>query len=441
MAPSETSSPSSQIVSPARSVRGEIEVPSNKSISHRAAIVGAICEGHVTVDNFLLASDCLATLEAMRMLGVSIEENGPGRFEIEGVGLYGLKEPADTIDCGNSGTTMRLMAGLLAAQNFSARLTGDQYLRQRPMDRVILPLRQMGAKLGGEGGDTLAPIDIQGSPLSPITYDSPVASAQVKSAILLAGLYCDGKTTVREPYKSRDHTERMLHELGARIEVGELTASVTGPATLRAREIVVPGDISSAAFFVAAAAMMQDSEILLRNVGLNRTRATFLDTARGMGADIAGMDIEDDGLSEPVGDLVVRGGRRLKAVRIGADDIPRISDEIPIIAVMALSAEGTTIIEGAAELRVKETDRLSAIAENLSALGAQIEEKPDGLVIPGPQRVKGGTVDSFGDHRIAMAMAIAGLVADGPVTITDTDWVSTSFPDFFDVLQKVAVRD
>ena len=438
MAPPQSVSQSERVVSPARSVTGEIAVPPDKSISHRSVLIGSICEGAVTVDNFLRAEDCLATLKAMRMLGVSIEEIGPGRLEIEGVGLRGLKEPTDTIDCGNSGTTMRLMMGLLAAQDFPSRLTGDQYLRKRPMARIIGPLRQMGARLSAQDGDKLAPIEIDVSALEPISYDSPIASAQVKSAILLAGLYCDGTTTVREPYKSRDHTERMLHEFGATVEADELSASVTGPARLRGSKIIVPGDISSAAFFIAAAAMLPGSELLLRNIGLNRTRSGFLDVALDMGAKISGASEDDTGLNEPTSDLRVRGGNRLRAVKIGAKDIPRLIDEIPIIAVMAVHAEGTTIIEGAGELRVKETDRLSAIATNLKALGADIEEKPDGLIIPGPQKLRGGEVDSFGDHRMAMAMAIAALTAENPVTINDTACVATSFPGFFDALAQVA---
>lgn len=375
----------------------------------------------------------------MRILGVSIHEAEAGRLEIDGAGLDGLKPPVSTIDCGNSGTTMRLMMGLLSAQGFPSLLTGDQSLRQRPMDRVILPLRQMGARLRGRNEDTLAPIEIEGTKLKPIVYDSPIASAQVKSAILLAGLYCTGKTTVKEPRKSRDHTERMLHRLGVVVEVDELSASVVGPALLRAGEITVPGDISSASFLLAAAAMLPQSQLLVRGVGLNRTRSGFLDVLREMGADVSGAESADNGLSEPSGDLLVRGGRTLKAVHIGPRDIPRLIDEVPIIAVLALRAEGVTIIEGAGELRVKETDRLNALAKNLSALGARVEEKPDGLVIPGPQRLRGGAVESFGDHRTAMAMAVAGLVAEGPVTINDTACVATSFPGFFRTVRDVAV--
>jgi 3-phosphoshikimate 1-carboxyvinyltransferase len=432
--------PSEIIVSPANSVGGAIDVPSDKSISHRSILIGSISEGSVSVSNFLHAEDCLATLEAMRMLGVSITETGPRELRIDGVGLRGLKEPADTIDCGNSGTTMRLMMGLLAAQDFASRLTGDKYLQQRPMARIIEPLRLMGANLSGREGDKLAPIEIRGARLKPITYDSPIASAQVKSAILLAGLFCDGETIVREPFKSRDHTERMLHRFGARVRAGDLSASVTGPATLRADRITIPGDISSAAFFIAAAAMLPGSELIVRNVGLNRTRSGFLDVALAMGADISGMDAQDGGLDEPACDLLVRGTEKLKAITIGAKDIPRLIDEVPIIAIMALAAEGTTIIEGAEELRVKETDRLASIAKNLTALGAQIEEKPDGLIIPGQQRLRGGTVESFGDHRTAMSLAIAALAAEGPVTIKDTTCIATSFPAFFDTLDEVSER-
>lgn len=424
----------SETIHPARCIQGKISVPPDKSISHRAVLIGSIATGRITVHNFLQAEDSLATLQAMRSLGVEIEENPEGQLTIEGVGLHGLQQPGNIIDCGNSGTTMRLMMGLLAAQRFSACLTGDQYLRKRPMDRVITPLRQMGARLSAQEGDTLAPIEIEGTSLKPITYDSPIASAQVKSAILLAGLYCNGTTTVREPYKSRDHTERMFHRFGATIEAGEQSASVEGPAALAGEEITVPGDISSAAFFMAAAAMLPGSELTLNNIGLNRTRSGFLDIMRKMGAEFSGADADDDGLSELSGDVLVRGSRQLKAVRIGPRDIPRLIDEIPIIAVMALCAEGTTIIEGAQELRVKETDRLSALVGNLSALGVQIEEKPDGLIIPGPQRLKGGSVDSFGDHRTAMAMAMAALIAEDAVTINDTACVATSFPNFFEAL-------
>jgi 3-phosphoshikimate 1-carboxyvinyltransferase len=439
----------SETIYPARSIQGDLKVPPDKSISHRAVLIGSVAEGRVEVKNFLDAGDCVSTLNAMRLLGVSIEEKGSGELEIEGVGLQGLKPPSDIIDCGNSGTMMRLMMGLLAAQKFPSRLTGDQYLRKRPMGRVIQPLRQMGAQLRGQEGDRFAPIEINGvSPerassrqasLMPIVYDSPVASAQVKSAILLAGLYCNGTTVVREPYKSRDHTERMLHRLGATLDVKELSAAVTGPALLRGAEIVVPGDISSAAFFMAAAALLPGSELLLRDVGLNRTRSGFLDVLEQMGAPMSGVDIPDYGLNEPSNDVLVQGASTLKAAHVGARDIPRLIDEVPIIAVLALRAEGTTVIEGAEELRVKETDRLSAIAKNLAVLGARVEERPDGLIITGPQRLRGGTVDSFGDHRTAMAMAVAALVADGPVTINDTACVSTSFPDFFELLRKVAI--
>jgi 3-phosphoshikimate 1-carboxyvinyltransferase len=430
----------SEIISPARTVRGEIRTPPDKSVSHRAVLIGSITDGLTTVNNFLRADDCLATLTAMRMLGVRIDEPASDTLAIEGVGLHGLKPPSRTIDCGNSGTTMRLLMGLLAAQRFPSRLTGDQYLRKRPMDRVIQPLREMGARLRGRAGDTLAPIEIDAASLHPLTYDSPIASAQVKSAILLAGLYCTGTTTVREPYKSRDHTERMLHGFGATVTVDERSVSVTGPARLHTGHVVVPGDISSAAFFIAAACMLPDTELRLRNIGTNRTRSGLLDVLREMGADLGDVDIPDDGLSEPAGDLVVRGGKPLRAAHIGPREVPRLIDEVPILAVLALRAEGTTIIEGAKELRVKETDRLSALATNLSALGVKVEERPDGLIIPGPQRPRGGVVDSFGDHRMAMAMAIAALVAEDSVTIRDTACVATSFPDFFETLRNITVH-
>jgi 3-phosphoshikimate 1-carboxyvinyltransferase len=424
-------------VLPCRAVSGEMEAPPDKSLSHRAVILGSIAEGRTAIKNFLRAEDCFATLRAMQALGVDAREDGAGIIEIEGAGLHGLCAPTDVIDCGNSGTSMRLLMGLLAAQKFSSCLTGDQYLRKRPMDRVIRPLRQMGARLHGQEGDRLAPIEIEEGNLHPIAYDSPIASAQVKSAVLLAGLYCEGPTSVREPYKSRDHTERMLHRFGARIYSCESTAAVVGPARLRGREITIPCDISSASFFFAAAAMLPGSELLIRNVGLNPTRAGILDVLKEMGADITGTEVADSGLDEPSGDILIKGTQKLRPAFVSAPDIPRLIDEIPIIAVLALKAKGVTRIEGAAELRVKETDRIAAVAKNLKILGASITENPDGLVIEGPQRLKGGTVDSFGDHRIAMAMAIAALAADEPVTITDIACVATSFPGFFEMLQKI----
>jgi 3-phosphoshikimate 1-carboxyvinyltransferase len=429
----------SETIIPATCIRGEPWVPPDKSISHRAVLIGSITEGSVTVRNFLHADDCLATLQAMRMLGVRIEERGADTLDIEGVGLHGLKKPTAVIDCGNSGTTMRLIMGILAAQDFPSSLTGDEYLRRRPMARIIEPLRKMGATLRAQDGDKLAPIEIEGTSLTAISYDSPIASAQVKSAILLAGLYCHGTTTVREPYKSRDHTERMLHRFGGGVAIDETSASVSGPVTLRAREILVPGDISSASFLMAAALMLPGSEVMLRNIGLNKTRTGFLDVIRSMGAELDYPDALDNGLDEPSGDICAQGGGRLKAITVGAQDIPRLIDEIPIIAVMALHAEGTSVIQGAQELRVKETDRLRALATNLSALGARIEERHDGLIIEGPQQLHEGTVDSFGDHRTAMAMAIAGLAADGPVTIRDTGCVTTSFPGFFDVIRNIVI--
>jgi 3-phosphoshikimate 1-carboxyvinyltransferase len=433
-------STTSETVSPCRALAGEIVVPADKSISHRTAIFGSIAEGTTRVSNFLQADDCLSTLNAMRMLGVKIIEKAPGTIEIHGAGLHGLREPEGVVDCGNSGTTMRLLMGLLAAQKFSSCLTGDQYLRKRPMDRVIQPLRKMGASIRGQNGDRLAPIEIEGRKLNPIEYDSPIASAQVKSALLLAGLYCNGTTSVKEPHKSRDHTERMLHRFGADIRVNQLSASVTGPARLRGQTMTVPNDISSAAFFLAAAAILPGSDLLVKDVGLNPTRAGFLDVLKRMGADLSGAEFRDNGLDEPSGDIRIRGNRKLRAVHVSGPEIPTLIDEIPVLAVLALNAEGTTVIEGAGELRVKETDRINAIARNLEALGASVTEKPDGLVIDGPQRLHGGTVDSFGDHRIAMAMAVAALVADAPVMINDTSCVSTSFPGFFEILNKIIAK-
>jgi 3-phosphoshikimate 1-carboxyvinyltransferase len=422
-------------VSPVKSVRGELSVPGDKSISHRSIMLGSIAKGRTTIRNFLRGGDNFSTMGAFRGMGVPISDDGTV-ITVEGVGLHGLKEPGDVLDCGNSGTTIRLMTGLLSGQSFFTVLTGDQYLRKRPMKRVLEPLARMGAKIAGRGNGTLAPLAITGTALSGIAYDSPIASAQVKSALMLAGLYASGETTVSEPSLSRDHSERMFRFFGADVEALDNGAKVRGGRELQGQEIVVPGDISSAAFFMVAALITPGSELLIRNVGVNPTRTGVIDILKGMGGDIQLQDPREVS-GEPVADLLVRYSS-LKGIEIGGDVVPRAIDEFPVISVAAALAEGVTTIRDARELRVKETDRIAAMAGNLRAVGAgHIEETEDGMVISGVESLQGGSINSFGDHRIAMSMAVAALVCKTAVSIDDVSCVSTSFPGFFELLGSV----
>jgi 3-phosphoshikimate 1-carboxyvinyltransferase len=397
-------------------------------------MLGAIARGTTRVAGFLRAEDCLATLRCLRALGASINERG-NDLEIEGVPL---REPEEILDVGNSGTTIRLLAGLLAGHPFHSVLTGDASIRRRPVDRVAEPLRRMGARITGRQGGRLAPIAIDGGGLRGISYATPVASAQVKSALLLAGLFAEGESAVREPSQSRDHTERMLGLFGAAVTRDGLTTRLRGPQTLRGASVRVPGDLSSAAFFLVGAAMVPGSELAAAGVGLNPTRTGVLDALKMMGADLEVRDLrEQDG--EPVGTVLVRGSR-LHGATIGGDLIPRTIDELPVLAVAACVAEGETVIRDAGELRVKESDRIAAMAAELHRLGAKVEAQPDGLAIAGGARLRGARVHSGGDHRMAMALAIAGLCADGPVTIDDTACIETSFPGFADALRTLAAR-
>lgn len=425
-------------INPALAVKGEISVPGDKSISHRSIMMGAIAKGVSTVRGFLRGEDNMSTMNAFRAMGVTIDDDGE-TIAIHGQGLHGLKEPADVIDCGNSGTTIRLMTGLLAGQSFFSVLTGDQYLRKRPMKRVVEPLARMGARILGRNQGSLAPLAISGGALNAIGYESPVSSAQVKSAIMLAGLYADGETSVREPSLSRDHSERMFRLFGASLEVFNNGVTVKGGVELQAQEISVPGDISSAAFFLVAALITPGSELLIRNVGVNPTRTGVIEILRSMGGSIELLD-EREISGEPVADLMVRSSR-LKGVDIAGSVVPRAIDEFPVICVAAACAEGRTTVRDAHELRVKETDRIAAIAANLRRLGVQVDECEDGMDIMGAERLAGGgEVESRGDHRIAMSLSVAALVAKGGITINDTDCVATSFPTFFPLLEKVAVR-
>jgi len=421
-------------IKPAPSVKGEITVPGDKSISHRSIMLGAIANGTTTVRGFLRGGDNMATMTAFRAMGVPISDDGE-TVVIQGKGLHGLAEPGDVIDCGNSGTTIRLITGLLAGQSFFSVVTGDQYLRKRPMKRVVEPLTRMGARILGRNQGGLAPLAISGGPLNAIGYESPVSSAQIKSAIMLAGLYADGKTSVREPSLSRDHSERMFRLFGASLEVFNNGVTVQGGVELQGQEITVPGDISSATFFIVAALITPGSELLIRNVGVNPTRTGAIDILRSMGGDIQLLD-QREVSGEPVADILVRSSR-LKGCAIAGSVVPRAIDEFPVICVAAACAEGVTTVREAKELRVKETDRIAAMATNLRALGVTVDECDDGMTVTGVERLSGGSVNSFGDHRIAMSLSVAALVAASEITITDTECVSTSFPTFYPLLEQV----
>jgi len=424
-----------RIVSPAKTLRGEISVPGDKSISHRSIMLGSLAEGTTRVSGFLMGEDNLSTWKAFETMGVTISQTGPDALEISGVGIDGLAEPGDVIDCGNSGTTMRLMSGLLAGQNFFSVLTGDKYLRKRPMKRVVTPLTAMGARIWGRDGGERAPLAIRGGSLKPLNYASPVSSAQVKSAVLLAGLSVDGETTVTEPHLSRDHSERMLSCFGADVRPFGEGVTLLGRPRLVAQEIIVPGDISSAAFFMVAGLVTPGAELLIRNVGINPTRSGVIDILTAMGGRLELLDIREHS-GEPVADILVCYSQ-LKAIDIHGDMVPRAIDEFPVISVAAALAEGTTTIREAEELRVKETDRIAAMVSELTKLGGQVEARPDGMVINGVERFDGGTVSSHGDHRIAMSMAVAALSAVGEVTIEDTGCTETSFPGFWELIDKI----
>jgi len=425
----------STTIQPVSAVKGEICVPGDKSISHRSIMLGAIANGITVVHGFLRGEDNFSTMNAFRAMGVTIEDDG-STLQIHGRGLHGLQEAGDVIDCGNSGTTIRLITGLLSGQSFFSVVTGDQYLRKRPMKRVVDPLTRMGAHIMGRKGGTLAPLAINGGSLNAIGYDSPVSSAQIKSSIMLAGLYADGETSVREPSQSRDHSERMFRLFGASLSSFNNGITVRGGYELTAQEVIVPGDISSAAFFIVAALITPGSELLIRSVGVNPTRSGVIDILKAMGGDIRLLE-ERELSGEPVADILVRSSR-LKGIAISGDVVPRAIDEFPVICVAAACAEGITSIRDARELRVKEADRITAMATNLRILGVTVTEAEDGMDISGVERMSGGQIDSYGDHRIAMSFSIAALVASRAVTINDTDCIATSFPTFFPLLEKVS---
>ncbi|MBE5924441.1 MAG: 3-phosphoshikimate 1-carboxyvinyltransferase [Lachnospiraceae bacterium] len=424
------------IISHLSNLHGEIIVPGDKSISHRSIMLGSLAEGTTEVTGFLQGADCLSSIACFEKMGIEIENNPINNMvKIRGKGLHGLTAPAGVLDVGNSGTTTRLMSGILAAQPFSSKVDGDASIRKRPMGRIMTPLSEMGASFESLATDKCAPFIIHGGKLHGIAYNSPVASAQVKSAILLAGLYADGVTSVTEPYLSRNHTELMFEEFGVDIKSQGTTATVTPANKLTAQHIHVPGDISSAAYFIVAGLITPNSEITIKNVGINPTRDGILTVCKMMGADIKLSNVKDD-IGEPVADITVSTSS-LHGCVIEGDIIPKLIDEIPIIAVMAAFADGTTIIKDAQELKVKESNRIDVMSTNLSAMGVDVEPTDDGMIIKGGKPLHAATIDSKLDHRIAMSFAIAGGLADGETNILDAECVNISYPSFYEDLARL----
>ena len=418
-------------VNPLSSINCMVTVPGDKSISHRAVMLGSIAKGTTEISDFLTGEDCMSTIRCFRQLGVSIDVDGQA-VRVHGNGLHGLRPSADVLDVGNSGTTIRLLSGLLAGQPFNSRLTGDASIQKRPMERVITPIHAMGGAISGKDAKPYAPLYIEGKKLKGIHYSMPVASAQVKSAVLLAGLYADGETTLKELSLTRNHTENMLKAFGADI-VTEGASITCLPATeLYAQKISVPGDISSAAFLMVAALILPGSRVLLQNIGVNETRTGIITALKSMGASIDVQNLRHEG-GEPIADVLVSSSA-LKATTISGDLIPKMIDEIPVFAVAALFAQGSTVIADAQELKVKESNRIAVMVKELTKLGAQVEEKHDGMVVHGMAALKGARVSSHGDHRVAMSLAIAGLCAQGPTTIEGAECVDVSFPGFFELL-------
>jgi 3-phosphoshikimate 1-carboxyvinyltransferase len=424
-------------LSPARRIGGLLRLPGDKSISHRAALIAALADDSFEISNFSTARDCASTLACLRGLGVSIEQLGDN---VKFTGAQKLRSPVEPLDCGNSGSTMRMLAGVLAGHEVTAELIGDESLSSRPMRRVIEPLELMGAKIGATEGKP--PLRIRGSKNpTPITYKLPVASAQVKSAILFAGLNADGRTTVVETSPSRDHTERLFNGFGVPVKTNDLTVTLDGPARFTGGTITIPGDISSAAYFIAAAMLLPESELVIEGVGLNPTRATFLSVLSSWGAEISQSDLHTE-RNEPVGTVKVRGGITSTTTDhiLSGSMIPSLIDELPLLAVVGTQIEGGIEIRDASELRYKESDRLAATAQNLRAMGAEVEETPDGLRVFGPTKLHGALIDSFGDHRIAMAFSVAALRADGDTEIQGSSSAAVSFPEFFELLHSVTKR-
>lgn len=415
-------------------LKGEVTVPGDKSVSHRSVMLGAISKGTTSISNFLEGADCLSTIDCFRKMGIEIERN-PEEILIHGKGLHGLTAPSDILDVGNSGTTVRLLSGILAGQRFSSTLTGDESIQKRPMKRIITPLGAMGGDVKSIRGNDCVPLQIQGRTLKGIHYDSPVSSAQVKSCVLLAGLYADGPTSVTEPYLSRNHSELMLRSFGATVTSKDTTVTIEPGPELTGQKLQVPGDISSAAYFIAAGLLVPGSELLIKNIGTNPTRDGILRVCRQMGADIQLLNQREQG-QEPTADLLVKYSA-LKGTVIQGGLIPTLIDELPVIAVMAAFADGTTVIKDAQELKVKESNRLDIIVHHLQAMGAEVTPTEDGMIIQGGALLHGAELDSHMDHRIAMSFAVAGLAAEGETTIRRADCVNISYPKFYEDLQSL----
>lgn len=422
------------VINNSKAIKKTITIPGDKSISHRSVMLGSLANGTTHVHGFLTGEDCLSTIACFKKMGIEIELDGTD-VTVHGKGLNGLKAPTETLDVGNSGTTLRLMTGILSAQPFSCTVTGDSSIQKRPMDRVEKPLKQMGAEITGQGGEKiLAPLHITGHSLKGTHYTLPVASAQVKSAIILAGLYAEGKTVITEPEATRDHTEIMLNHFGADIKRNGNDITVTPVKELYAKEIFVPGDISSAAYFMVLGAVCPDSDITIKNVGINPTRTGIITVLENMGANITLLNARTVS-GEKVADINVKYTPSLKSTTVEGDIIPKLIDEIPVIAVAACFAEGTTVIKDAQELKVKESNRIKTVVNELKKFGADIEETDDGMIIKGKCSLKGAVCDSHNDHRIAMSMAVAGIMAEGSTTIKDSQCVDISFPTFFSLLK------
>lgn len=421
-------------ISPAHRISGGLCLPGDKSISHRYAMLAAIARGKTKIHNYSTGADCQSTLQCVRALGVAVDRQG-SEVTIEGRGLDGLSVPAGDLDAGNSGSTMRMLSGILAAQPFSSRMIGDESLSRRPMARIIAPLSEMGASISARDG-RFPPLEIRGAKLRGIDYTLPVPSAQVKTCILFAGLYAEGSTVVREPVRTRDHTEIALREFGAEIRVDRHVIRVEQRPKIEGRELTVPSDLSSAAFFIVAALLVPGSTLTLRGVGLNPTRTALLDVLVSMGADISIVNVEQQN-GELSGEILVKSSR-WRGGEIQKETTAALIDEIPVLAVLGAASETGLAVRDAAELRIKETDRIATVIGNLRRMGVLAEELPDGLRIPGRQKFHAAELDSFGDHRIAMAFSIAALVADGPCTIRDAEAASVSFPEFFQILGKVS---
>lgn len=425
------------ITSPPEQFFGEMDVPGDKSITHRALLLGSIARGVTEVRGFLDAEDCRSTIGCLRMMGVNVNIRG-SRLFVHGKGFQ-FQVPGAELDAGNSGTTARLLAGILAGSSFEAVITGDSSLKKRPMARIVEPLKAMGADIEGPGGEDSLPLRVKGKPLKAIHYQSPRASAQVKSAVLLAAIQAEGETIFEEPDQSRDHTELMLKHFGAQLDAESCRVKIMGGQNLQGKLVPVPGDISTAAFFMVAAAIVPDSEVLLKNVGINPTRTGVIDVLKEMGANLKVENPRKWG-AEPVANIRIKGGSRLQGVKIRGEMIPRLIDELPVLAVAAAIAEGETVVSDAAELRVKETDRISDLAAQLSRLDIDISEKEDGFVVRGGRTLQGAEVESCGDHRIAMALAVAGLAARGETAVSGAEAIAISFPGFMQSLRSLCSK-